>query len=75
MTTQTYSYRGYEIPITFMSPLWQAEIYPTVPGVPPIDRTEPIRATSVEEAYLVAQRRIDEMLRRYPSELLRDRRH
>lgn len=67
MTTQTYSYRGYEIPIT--------GIYRGAPGVPPVDLTQPIRATSAEEAYLLAQSRIDQTLRQYPSELLRDRRH
>ncbi len=75
MTTQTYSYGGYEIPIRFMPPFWQAEIHPAAPGVPPVDRTEPIRATNIGEAYLIAQSVIDQTLRQYTGELFRETLH
>jgi hypothetical protein len=64
VTTRTYSYQAYEISITHVPPFWEAEIYPAVPDLPTIDWTSnPIRADSEREAELMAQQRIDDVLK------------
>jgi hypothetical protein len=60
--TETYSHLGYEIQISEHSPFWDAAIYPTEPGMAPVDwEKSPIKAANVIGALQEAKRRINEV--------------
>ena len=61
MRTASESYKGYEIQVVHTPPIWQAQIYPESPQVPPLNRAlAPIRCATKEEAFAQARRHIDE---------------